>query len=282
METRGGEAAAAQGQPSGAAGEKVIWWRTSKPGRKPKPKDPDAPKPKKKHRGRKKYKRGERSGTSGTKHKKVLSEEELAARAAIKAEEKRLREKHQGFRCKFHKIMSAKTPHGDEHNNNVFEDRVALMRELCCQNTNVASAAVRTVPEEAIQFGDRTCEVLMVLSAKRSLNDIKKDFARMKSIRLATWEPEDSKIVFRELGPAWRVVRDATPASKQDAKLLMAALTGEDPGGKQRRKRGAGKSIEEQLAEEPVVKRQRLTTGRIATALEARPSMLNPSRSGKR
>lgn len=234
-------------------------------------------------KGRKKYKRGERSGTSGSKHRKVLSEEEKAARKAKKAEEKRLREKHLAWRCVFHKIMSAKTPHGDTTNDNVFEDRVVMMRDLCCQNANVASAALRTEPpviEQRGEFLERTCDVFVVLHAKRAVADIKKEFAPSR-IRLAAWESADPK-AWKDIGLDYQVVRDATPASKTDAKLLMAALTGEEPKSRKRKPPGEAQSMEELLAEPPSIKLQKLSSGRIATRLVTRPGQIQPSRSGKR
>ena len=178
-------------------------------------------------RGRKIYKRGERSGTSGSSHRKPLSEEQKAERALQRAAEKKLREKHAAWRCTFHKIQSAKTPSADFSNDVTFEDRVAFICALCKQSSEVASAALRVLPPTGIAKGTmqrRSCELFLVMNAKRAVGDMRKDFGASR-IRLAQWEAASPK-EWSSLGEDWEVVRDATPASKQDAQLLVAALTG--------------------------------------------------------
>ena len=231
-------------------------------------------------RGRKKYKRGERSGTSGSKRRKEeLTDEEKAVRAEKRAEEKKMRDKHVAWRCTFHKIMSAKTPHGDASNDVTFEERVQMIRELCTQITNVASAAIRVDPPTIERRGmmtPRTCELFLVLHAKRCMADVRKDFGTTTRIRLAVWEAAIPKEwPGREVGGDWSVVRDATPDSKQDAKLLVAALMGEQP--KPSRKRAPPEE-----AAKPGIKLQRLSSGRMATSICVDSSMIRSCRSGIR
>ena len=226
-------------------------------------------------RGRKVYKRGERSGTSGTRKRVVdMTEEARAQHDAIKEAAKKLRAKHSAWHCRFTKIMSGKSIQMDLHNDITFEDRVAMLGFLCTQDSNVASAAVRTVPEptETTERGaHRECDVFMLLHEKRTIGDMKKDFTGTR-IKHAEWEVADPK-EWKGLGPGYRILRDATPASKQDAKLLMAALTGEgaETGGSSRsgkRKRPSADGSEEAREYNPGVKHHKTSSGRWATALD--------------
>ena len=175
--------------------------------------------------------------------------------------------------------MSGKTVQMDLHNDNTFEDRVAMLGFLCTQSRNVASAAVRTDPETMERPGEgvhRECDVFVLLHEKRAMDEMRKEFTGTR-IRHAEWEVTDPK-EWKSLGPSYRIVRDATPASKQDAKLLMAALTGESAarstgggGGSSRsgkRKRPSADGSEEARAFNPGVKHHRTSSGRWATALD--------------
>ena len=182
--------------------------------------------------------------------------------------------------------MTGRDAAADRANDNIFAQRVAQIVELCVQSANVASAAYHTTPATMEGRGEgreRTFELFLVLHEKRAVAEMKKEFTSPTRIRLANWEGAEPR-EWKALGPQYQVVRDATPASKSDAKLLMAALTGGDESMPQPQRKRPASSGRRTAVEMPIArefKRQKLSSGRIATVFEAQ-AYVQPSRSGKR
>lgn len=171
-----------------------------------------------------------RSGPSGK--RKPLTEEQKAERKAKVEEGRRERKLHEAWRMRMAKTVTE--GHGgkvyanrDQYNEDKYKERVMALRKVCSENANIKSCAMRTTSD-----GDhRLCEILVVLHKKKSKLHMLHDISCVVSARngqiqkLTVWEPAVSK-EWKQLGEGFMVLRDETPPSKLDAKLLLEILPG--------------------------------------------------------
>lgn len=267
------EEAVAKPVPDPRKGGRTLWadqvCRNNKDAQKWVPKKKD-----KRRKAAKIYKRGERSGPSGAKRPRLC---ELPMAEQI-AHAERLAERKAERKAKREMVNLKQTPSlawrisfevkGDSQGcirrpeTMSLEYRVKQFRKAVLANTNVMSAALR---ENDVEADPRTCDALLVLHEGVDLVSVRKAFTDTFFRYKSNWAKADVK-EWKVLTPEYTIIRDAMAPKKDDAKLLLEALTGgAGPSGRSSGKRKADGAA----GDEPEKKVVRSSSGRMATAITA-------------
>jgi len=175
-------------------------------------------------------------------------EERLLAEKQSKAE----RKPHAAWRLRFDKATTPVPPTGriteavqrtDVRNDMIFAQRVEAACAASAQWGDTKRAAVMTLPPD-LEAGmgsclHRVCEVFIVLHTKRAAGEMKQAVSKVAQLHKCDWVPAKPG-EWDELDSDYRVLRDETPPTASDARLLLAALGADAPPGEPKKKRPSG------------------------------------------